>query len=357
MIPMGKEKPSGKKTSLPAAPKIINSADVAVFVACELTAIPLCNAGWDAIVSGDHSVRGVVALGTGLIFGLLGPSYRWLKDKISTSARDWIQERASRWWLVTFVMAFAYLVGPSVYKRATASSDNAQVGNVIWNFEQTARGLGYFLTLQRVNGQEIRFINFGAHGKNISNSPIYQFSGYLQSDLTNARLQIYLLAQNAEAATTLACFAHPWIPTLPEETFSIPPLADFEITTFDKAFIEAGKDGMPISIFWNNFGPFMLVLEYDGVRFQRHFSKEEIQRQLDMFEKSLNPKSNPFVLRRPNASPAALPPLEPLVINTPSLPPPLSIPKAPAPPLASPVPPGAFKLLDSDLTGTVPLRN
>ena len=262
-------------------------------------------------------------------------------------------------WPVAFVLAFAYFIGPSVYTRATGLSYNAQVGNVVWNFEQTARGLGYFLTLQRVNGGEIRFINFGAHGKNISNNPISQFNGYLQSDLTNARLPIYLLAQNAEAATTAsACFANPWIPTLPDETFSIPPFADFEITTFDKAFIEMGKDGMPISSFWNNFGSFMLVIEYDGIKFRRHFSREEIQRQLDMFEKSLNPKSNPFVLRKPNASPAALPPLEPLVLNSPlTTTPPLTIPKAPAPPLATPVPPGALKRLDSDLTDAKSPRN
>jgi len=325
-----------------------NAADAGVFAVCELTAIPLCHAGWDAVVSGDHFSRGALAIVAGLILGLLGISFHWLKRKTSASACHWIQGQASRWWLVAFVLAFAYLVGPSMYRRAAGLSYNAQVGNVVWNFEQTARGLGYFLTLQRVNGGEIRFINFGAHGKNTSNSPISQFSGYLQSDLTNARLPIYLLAQNAETVTALACFANPWIPTLPDETFSIPPLADFEITTFDKAFIEAGKDGMPISSFWSNFGSFKLVLEYDGVKFQRHFSREEIQRQLDMFDKSLNPKSNPFVLRKPNAAPAALPPLEPLVLNSASPPlPPLTIPKAPSLPLATPVPPGALNWLDS----------
>jgi hypothetical protein len=327
-----------------------HAADVGVFAVCELTAIPLCHAGWDAVVSGDYWSRGALAIVAGLILGLFGISFPWLKHKISASASELIQRRASRWWPVAFVLAFAYLVGPSMFRRAGLNHD-AQMGNVIWNFEQTARGLGYFLTLQRVNGAEVRFINFGAHGKNTSNNPISEFSGYLQSDLTNARLPIYLLAQNAESVTgLLACFANPWIPTRPDETFSIPPLADFEITTFDKAFIEAGKDGMPISNFWNNFGPFTLVLEYNGIGYRRHFSREEIQRQIDMFEKSLNPKSSPFVLRRPDATPVALPPLEPLVLTSPSPPPPLTIPKAPAPPLATPVPPGALRWLDTART-------
>jgi hypothetical protein len=325
------------------------AADFAVFAASQLLAAPLCNAGWDAVVSAavnsEHFFRGIAAIAAGFVVGALGISFHWLKGKISTSANEWIRRQAGRWWPLAMVLAFIYFAGPTVYRRASGLSENAQFGNIVWNFEQTAQGLGYFLTLQRVTGQsQIRFINFGAHGKNISKSAISQFSGYLQSDLTNARLPIYLLAQSAETPTALACFPYPWIPTRPEETYSIPPLADFEITTFDKAFIQAGKDGMLISDFWSNFGSFTLVLEYDGKKFQRHFSREEIQRQIEIFEKSLNPKSNPFVLRKPNASPAALMPLEPLVVpNTPQ--PPLRIPKAtPVPPLATPIPPGALKI-------------
>jgi hypothetical protein len=349
--------PTRARTTESAASQGI-ATDLAVFAVSQLLAIPLCNAGWDAVVStnvnSDHFFRGIAAIVAGLVLGIIGASFHWLKRKISVSAREWIRIQANRSWPLAALVAFAYLVGPTMYRRATGLSDNAQLGNIIWNFEQTAQGLGNFLTLQRVTGQpEIRFVNFGAHGKNTSKSEIHQFSGYLQSDLTNARLPIYLLAQNAEASTVFACFPYLWIPTRPDETYSIPPLADFEITTFNKAFIEAGKDGIPISEFWSNFGSFTLVLEYDGRKFKRHFTREEIQRQIDMFEKSLNPKSNPFVLRKPDASPAALMPLATLAVPD-KAPSPSIIPKVPpAPLLATPIPPGALKAKLPEL-GLVP---
>jgi hypothetical protein len=268
-----------RNTAATTALHAFDATDLAVFAACELTAIPLCEAGWHAVVGGDHLARGIAAIVAGLAVGLSGASFHWLKRKISASTSEWIRGQASRWWPLAAVLAIIYFAGPTLYKRTIGQ--NAQYGNILWNFEQTAQGFGYFLTLQRVTGQsEIRLINFGAYGKNISKSPISQFSGYLQSDLTNARLPIYLLAQNADESTTLACFPYPWIPTRPEETYSIPPLAEFQITTFDKVFIEAGKDGVPISNFWKNFGSFTLVLEYDREKFQRHFSREEIQRQI-----------------------------------------------------------------------------
>ncbi len=46
-----------------------------MFVVCQLTAIPLCEAGWDAVVTRDHFSRGAVAIVTGLVLGLLGISF------------------------------------------------------------------------------------------------------------------------------------------------------------------------------------------------------------------------------------------------------------------------------------------
>jgi len=301
------------------------------------------------------------AIGIVAAIGLTAIAMKWKKIAALSprlSKTTTLVATDARAWIVIMLLLFSSIAGPNIYTRVANLNDNGQVGNIIWNFEQTARGIGYFLTLQHINN-EIRFINFGAHGKNISNNPISKFRGYLRSDLTNAQLPIYLLAQSAEAITALACFPNPRIPTLPDETFSIPPHADFEITTFNKTFIETGKDGIPIDMFWKNFGPFALILEYDDVHFQRHFSRKEIQGQIDMLIKSLDPKSNPFVLRKPNASPASLAPLEPLILKGSTSPTLLTIPTKPVPPLATPVPPGAFQSIDLDKipTGTVLPRN
>jgi len=270
--------------------KPLTKDDFIVGAVCGLIAIPICEASWHAIVvEHDATVRVVVGLAIGLPIGLMGLSFHWWKDGL---LRHWVQRQTTRWWPAIALLSLLYLLGPNIYQRALDPDGiRRSTGRIVWNFEQTARGAGWFLTLQRTNDQEIRFINFGAHGKNTSTDPITQFSGYVRSDLTNAQLPIYLLAQNAGATAALACFANPWIPTLPEDTFGIPPLADFDITTFDKFFIVSGKDGIPISSFLNNFGAFTVVLEYDGMTFQRHFSIEEIKRQIDLFERSLNPKS------------------------------------------------------------------
>ena len=89
--------------------------------------------------------------------------------------------------------------------------------------------------------------------------------------------------------------------SLPRETFGIPPFADFQIVTHEKPVIETGKDGVPITKLLNDFVPFTILLEYDGLKVERHFSREEVARQIEIFEKSINPLSNPYVLRRATA--------------------------------------------------------
>jgi hypothetical protein len=173
-----------------------NAADIGVFGICELIAVPLCHAGWDAVVSDEHLARGIAALMMGLPLGLLGASFHWWKEKISTSKSEWIQHQANRWWLAAFFLAFIYLAGPNIYLRSTTPVEiTRQTGRIIWNFEQTARGGGAFLSLQKVGDQEIRVIGFGAHGKNNSSDPVSQLSGYMRSDRTNEQVPIYVLAQ------------------------------------------------------------------------------------------------------------------------------------------------------------------
>ncbi|MEA2874580.1 MAG: hypothetical protein QOH67_4799, partial [Hyphomicrobiales bacterium] len=100
-------------------------------------------------------------------------------------------------------------------------------------------------------------------------------------------------------------------PTLTEHTYGIPGLAEFNITTFDKQLFEGGKDGVPVTQFMRDFAEFTLVLEYDGLTVQRKFTKQEVQGQIDLFDRQTNPSKNqaPRIVRRPDAPPLKEPPL------------------------------------------------
>lgn len=212
--------------------------------------------------------------------------------------------------LVVLVSA-AFFLGRSIGQ--TEGTTPPAVGNVVWNFEQTARGVGYFLNLQRVQGLEWRVTGFGGHGRNISNHPIQQFTGYLRSDLTNVQLPIFLLAQDQDEAKLKICLANPWIPTLPQETFGIPAFADFDIVTFENSITLPGVDGMPLSKFINDFVPFTIFLEYDGTKYQRRFTKEEVLKQVETIERTVNPQSTPRVMRQATAKTPLLPSLQTLL--------------------------------------------
>ena len=100
-------------------------------------------------------------------------------------------------------------------------------------------------------------------------------------------------------------FAPAFIPTRPEETFGIPGLAEFDIVTFENSVVQTGIDGMLLSEFLRNFGSFTLVLEYDGIKVEQQFSREQIDKAVKAFETSMNPQRTtiPRVTRRPNATP------------------------------------------------------
>ena len=216
---------------------------------------------------------------------------------------------------IAFISLAIWLVIYATYSNGTFLSFNGRepdTGPIVWNFEQTTRGAGFFLTMQKIGGeQEIRVLSFGAKGKNKTDKPISKFSGYLRSEQTNVTIPIYLLAQEPDQSVqskVIACFPHPWIPTIGDETFGIPPFAEFEISTWEKPFIETGKDGISLSQFIRDFVPFTVVLEYDGTKYERRFTTAEVQLQTTMLDHLSDPTSSPHVTRRPNAkSPAPLP--------------------------------------------------
>ena len=69
----------------------------------------------------------------------------------------------------------------------------------------------------------------------------------------------------SKAGTLIANFQ---IPTLPEDTYGIPGLADFKIQTFEKVVFETGKDGVPAEQFLEVV-PFTVILEYDAIKIEK----------------------------------------------------------------------------------------
>jgi hypothetical protein len=74
------------------------------------------------------------------------------------------------------------------------------------------------------------------------------------------------------------------MPTPPEDTYGIPGFAEFDVTTNNKV---AGSDttGIEASSFLRNFGPFTMILNYDGVSHRRRFNKEQIETEVTLLEK------------------------------------------------------------------------
>jgi hypothetical protein len=159
-----------------------DAADWVVLATCELVAGPLCHAGWEAVVNDENMGRGIVALAVGIPLRLIGGSFHWWKDKLPILSAG-LLAISKRWWPAALAIALIYALLPSIVSR-TLNWVNAPsaVGKVVWNFDQTAKGGGWFLTMFKTATQEIRVLGFVAHGKNISKDPIHELQGWVRSD-------------------------------------------------------------------------------------------------------------------------------------------------------------------------------
>lgn len=264
---------------------------------------------------------------------LSSKGYAWFWPKITAAIAG----------LSIFVIALSLFAEDNRWFSIHSTSDT---GPIDWNMELTAHTGGYFLGMyKQLPNQEIRILGFQAHGKNNSNDPISKFSGYIRSDLTNATLPIYIMAQDEDETKFPVCV--PRVPTRPDETLGIPPFADFDVGTYEKSYFEPGKDGIAIEKFLNEFVPFTVVLEYGGTKVTRKFSAVEVQAQIDAFEKSASMQNTPRILRKANATPV---PMAPLQLLKPQSPPPVSL-----PPLKLLIPPKDQK--DDVPTGQIPSKH
>jgi hypothetical protein len=188
----------------------------------------------------------------------------------------------------------------------TTQLSGANTGRIVWNFDQIASGQANFLNLIRLNQDEIRVVGVGIHGKNTSTDPVSEFSGYVRSDLTNARLPFFIMADDPANATEPPNPFHPQqIPTRAEETFGIPGVADFDLVTYEQSIIQQGVDGVPVSQFLREFGSFTVVLQYDGITVEHRFLADQVKAAVAKFEKDSKQERTtaPRVTRRPTATP------------------------------------------------------
>jgi hypothetical protein len=181
-------------------------------------------------------------------------------------------------------------------------SAQPNTGRLVWNFDDPVkRTTDYILVMAASGPKSIRVGGFQATGKNKTADPVTQFKGYIRVDRTNRTDPIYIVAGEEKSKGPFDNI----IPTLPEETYGIPGLAEFKIQTFEKVFFETGKDGVPSDEFVRDYVPFTLVLEYDGIKVERKFSKQDIEAELKRFEVLADPANsslNPRIVRKPTAA-------------------------------------------------------
>ena len=268
----------------------ITLADVVVFAVCELIAIPLCDASWHAIVAEDAMIRGLIGLAFGIPVGVVGFTFLWWRGK----ARDRVLKFAKDWWPLPAVAIVAYLINPTFYSRLRLMLP--WVGPVVWNVDDPNTA-GFFIGMQQQRGQEIRVLNFQASGRNTSPNAISSVKGYIKSLTTNRELPIYLIVIDTVPNIP---FQVP-VPIAPEETYGIPPYADFLVTTAKVPFPDPQKDGLSVTQFLSDFASFDFVFEYDGRTYKHHFSTEDVKKQFDTFKNISSPEKStttPRIVKR-----------------------------------------------------------
>jgi len=258
--------------------EIPDTPDKAVQLFIGLIALGFACGGGEVIMQGEI-VLGVVGFLVAAFFSWASYKWIWLKSTIGGRLRDSIVEVATnaKWWVAFILLIFICLnilplLRGEPWFPHLSGNPRLESGRIAWNFDQISEGKANFLNLIRLNQDEIRVVGVGVHGKNTSNDPISEFRGYIRSDLTNATSPFFIMADEpANAAVPPNPFSPQQIPTKPDETFGIPGAADFDLVTYEDAVFQQGMSGVPVSQFLREFGAFTVVLEYDGIKIERHF--------------------------------------------------------------------------------------
>jgi hypothetical protein len=146
--------------------------------------------------------------------------------------------------------------------------------DIVWDFDGDGRT--NFLGLGGLDTGEPRISAFQAFGENRSGEPILSVNSYIQSDQTNETRKVFFVLRGTRVD--------------PAETNGITRDGKFQVAT--EAFPstaevrELGPQGTPAGRFRTDFGPFTFVFEYDGKRYSRRFTLDDIDREISEWTRS-----------------------------------------------------------------------
>jgi hypothetical protein len=128
----------------------------------------------------------------------------------------------------------------------------------------------------------LRFSGFMIHGRNTTDRPITQMSGYIRSNITNETLQIYVTADGKRV--------------LPEQTLGIPPGARIEVSAlFGPDAFDDVAQMLDEPTLLQRFGDSTFVVELDGRREEHRFSRDDIERIITKGKRSLYGVAEPRI--------------------------------------------------------------
>ena len=249
-------------------------------------------AGWDALA--------ITCVCAGIVLYLISAFWNKLSggvinSKLANSAAELGSD--ARWWAAALMLLFIYVIFSPLLMNLASIGDigvhiyptwPSKTNRIVWNFEDQEHP-PFFLGFEKTNTMDAPvLIGFQAHGKNNSDKPIVNISGVVRSLITNKEFPIKIMADGQITAT--------------KDTNGIPPFAEFDIYTQDGPVNMLNGVIVSKTEKMSDFSEFEFEFDYDGNKFVRKFTKDEIDKQRQMFSNILDPdkSSVPRVTRKIN---------------------------------------------------------
>jgi hypothetical protein len=246
--------------------------------------------GWDALA--------ITCICAGIALYLISAFWTRLSGgiinlKLANSAVELGSD--ARWWAASLMLLFMYVIfSPLLMNLANIGDIGVHIyptwpsktNRIVWNFEDQEHP-PFFLAFEKTNTMDAPvLVGFQAHGKNNSDKPIKNISGVVRSLITNKEFPIKIMAEGS--------------PSSPNDTNGIPPFADFDIVTMEGPVNVVNGQIVSRIEKMSDFSEFEFEFDYDGNKFVRKFTKDEVDKQRQMFSNILDPdkSSVPRVTRK-----------------------------------------------------------
>jgi hypothetical protein len=171
--------------------------------------------------------------------------------------------------IILALIGAACLGGAAFWWRSIAVAHQ----DIEWQFDKEQM---YFLGLSKSGDEEPSVSSFQTGGVNKSGEPILNVSSYIRSDVSNERKRVLFNIGGTRVE--------------PSDTNGITKDGYFQLSS--EPF--SPPDPMPFSRFRRVFGPFTFVFEYDGKKYSRHFSLDEIDALVTRFVREFDESQRRF---------------------------------------------------------------